>query len=139
MNFSDLSTAFANVHWLSVIVAAISAFIIGGIWYGPIYGRPWMKELGFLEEDLQKRSIKTTYGVSLILTFIAALVLEICIGPEATWLSGALFGFIAGLGWVATFLGVLYLFEMKTFRLFFINAFYCVITLTAMGLILGAW
>ena len=135
----DFSTAFGNVHWLSVIISAVSAFIIGGIWYGPIYGRSWMKELGFLEEDLQKRSIKTTYGVSLILTFIAALILEMFIGPEATWLSGAIYGFIAGLGWVATFLGVLYLFEMKSFRLYFINACYCVIALTVMGLILGAW
>jgi hypothetical protein len=48
-------------------------------------------------------------------------------------------GALAGIGWVATAIGVNYLFERKSFRLFLINAGYMAVSLTIMGAILGAW
>ena len=135
----DLSTAIANVNWLSVIVAAISAFLLGGIWYGPLFGQAWMTEFGYTEEDLKKRSVPKTFGFSLVLAFIAALNLEMFIGAEADLAMGLGAGFLAGLGWVATFLGILYLFEMQSLRAYLVNAGYCVFSLTLMGAILGAW
>jgi len=135
----DLLTAIENINWLSVIVAAISSFLIGGIWYGPIFGKGWMTEFGFTEEDLKKKSIPKTFGLSLLLAFIAALVLESFIGEKADLMFGAMAGFFAGFGWVSTMLGILYLFEMKSLKAYFINAGYCIVALTIMGIILGAW
>ena len=135
----DLSTAIANVNWLSVMVAAISACLLGGIWYGPLFGQAWMTEFGYTEEDLKKRSVPKTFGFSLVLAFIAALNLEMFIGAEADLAMGLGAGFLAGLGWVATFLGILYLFEMQSLRAYLVNAGYCVFSLTLMGAILGAW
>jgi len=135
----DLVTAYESINWLSVVVAAISSFLIGGIWYGPIFGKSWMTEFDFTEEDLKKRSISKTFGLSLLLSFIAALVLEFFIGAEANLMYGAMAGFFAGFGWVATMLGILYLFEMRSLKAYIINAGYCIVTLTVMGTILGAW
>ena len=135
----DLALSLGNINWLSVIVAAVSAFLIGGIWYGPLFGRAWMTEFGFTEEDLKKRSIPKTFGLSLLLAFIAAINLEMFIGPEADITFGGMAGFFAGFGWVATLLGILYLFEMQTMKAYLINAGYCVVSLTVMGIILGAW
>jgi len=135
----DLVTTFENINWLSVIVAAISSFFIGGIWYGPIFGKSWMTDFGFTEEDLKKRGIPKTFGLSLLLSFIAALVLEFFIGADTDLIFGAMAGFFAGFGWVATFLGILYLFEMKSYQAYLINAGYCIVALTVMGIILGAW
>ncbi len=135
----DLSTAFTNINWLSVLVAAVSSFLVGGIWYGPVFGRAWMKAFNYTEEDLKKRSIPKTFGLSLLLAFFAALILDMFIGPEADIVFGGLAGFFAGIGWVATFIGILYLFEMQTLKVFFINAGYCVVSLTLMGIILGSW
>ncbi len=135
----DLVTAFENTNWLSVIVAAISTFLIGGIWYGPIFGKGWMTEFGFTEEDLKKRSMPKVFGLSLLLSFIAALVLELFIGAESDLMFGAMAGFFAGFGWVSTMLGILYLFEMRSIRAYLINAGYCIVSLTLMGVILGAW
>ena len=98
----DLVTTFENINWLSVIVAAISSFFIGGIWYGPIFGKSWMTEFGFTEEDLKKRSIPKTFGLSLLLSFIAALVLEFFIGADTDLIFGAMARFFAGFGWVLT-------------------------------------
>ncbi len=135
----DLTTALQSINWLSVVIAALSTFLIGGIWYGPIFGKSWMQAFGYTEEDLKKRSVPKTFGLSLLLAFIAALILEMFIGPEADIAFGSMAGFFAGLGWVSTFLGILYLFEMQTMKVFLINAGYCVLSLTLMGLILGSW
>ncbi|NER13668.1 DUF1761 family protein [Leptobacterium flavescens] len=135
----DLASAFENINWLSVLAAAVSSFLLGGIWYGPLFGRAWMKEFGFTEDDLKKRNIPKTFGLSLILAFIAAFILDMFIGYEADLMFGMMAGFFAGLGWVATFTGIQYLFEMKSFKAFYINAGYSVISLMLMGIILGAW
>lgn len=135
----DMGTAFTNINWLSIIVAGVSAFLIGGVWYGPLFGRAWMKEFGFTEDDLKQRNIPKTFGLSLVLALFAAINLDMFIGAEASLSFGAMAGLLAGIGWVATFMGIIYLFEMRSLAAFLINAGYCVIALTTMGAILGAW
>ncbi len=136
MNFD---AALGNIHWISVFVAAVSSFVTGAVWYGPLFGKAWMNAFGISEEALKKRSAAFTFTFSFILAFIAALMLEMFIGSDATFAFGAIAGFLAGFGWVATFLGILYLFEMRSLSAYLINAGYCIITLTIMGAILGAW
>ena len=135
----DVASSLSTINWLSVIVAAVSAFLVGGIWYGPVFGRAWMAAFNFTEEDLKKRNVGKTFGLSLLLSFVAALVLDMFIGAEAGLVFGMMAGFFAGFGWVATFIGIIYLFEMQSMKSFAINAGYCIVSLTAMGAILGAW
>ena len=40
-------------HW-AAIVAAISTFVIGGLWYRPLFGKKWMEANGFTEDDMKK-------------------------------------------------------------------------------------
>lgn len=84
----DIATAFGSMNWLAVLVAAVSSFVIGGLWYGPLFGRAWMQAFGFTEEDLKQRSVPKTFGLSLLLAFVAALILEMFIGPEADLVFG---------------------------------------------------
>ncbi len=135
----DMATVFSNINWLSVIVAAVSSFLVGGIWYGPLFGRAWMQAFGLSEEDLGKRNMPMVFGLALLLALIASINLEMFIGAEAGLAFGTAAGFFAGLGWVATFLGIIYLFEMQSMKAYLINAGYCVVALTLMGAILGAW
>ncbi len=135
----DLTTALGNINWLSVLAAAISSFLVGGIWYGPLFGRAWMEEFGFTEEDLKKRPPGKTFGLSLLLAVIAAAILDMFIGHQATMAFGTIAGFFAGLGWVATFIGILYLFEMQSLKAYLVNAGFCIVSLTVMGTVLGAW
>ncbi|WP_299212551.1 DUF1761 domain-containing protein [uncultured Aquimarina sp.] len=133
----DLATTFEAINWLSVIIATLSTFLLGGIWYGPLFGHIWMDLFNFTKDDLKNRSIPKTFGISLLLAFIATVILEMFIGKEADIIFGTLAGFFAGFGWVATFLGILYIFEMKSLKAYFINAGYCILSLTLMGAILG--
>ena len=124
----------------AVIVAALSTFLIGGLWYSTaLFGKPWMRENGFTEETLKGRNMAKIFGLAFLLAIIAAFNLAMFLGPEDRPAMGALWGFAAGFGWVATFVGTHYLFERKSFTLFLINAGYSIVALTLMGVILAAW
>lgn len=57
-----MATALSNINWLSVIAAVVSSFLVGGIWYGPVFGRAWMQAFGLSEEDLGKRNLPMVFG-----------------------------------------------------------------------------
>jgi hypothetical protein len=129
-----------QLNFLAVIGAALSTFLIGGLWYSPgVFGKAWMKENGFTEEDIKGRNAAKVFGLAFVLAIVSAINLAMFMGPENDPTMGALWGFLAGAGWVATFVGTHYLFERRSFKLFLINAGYSVIALTVMGIILAAW
>jgi len=129
-----------QLNYLAIVAAAISTFIIGGLWYSPaVFGKAWMRENGFKEEDMKKGNMVKIFGLAFVLGLIAALNLAMFMGPENNPTMGALWGFLAGAGWVATFVGTHYLFERKSFTLFLINAGYSIVALTIMGVIIAAW
>ena len=124
----------------AVLVAALSTFLIGGLWYSrALFGNLWMRENGFTDESLKGSNMTKIFGLAFLLALIAAVNLAMFLGPENRPEMGALWGFAAGFGWVATFLGTIYLFERKSFTLFLINAGYSIVSLTVMGVILAAW
>ena len=129
-----------QINYWAILVSALSTFVIGGIWYSPaVLGKAWMKENGFTEETTKKANMLKVFGLSFFLALISAFNLAMFMGPEDKPEMGALWGFLAGFGWVATFLGTYYLFEQRSFKLFLINAGYAIVSLTVMGVILAAW
>ncbi len=134
----DMSSGLAAVSWLGVVAATVSAFVVGGGWYGPLFGAAWAAHWRFTDDDLGRRDMRTVFGGSLLLSLVAAFVLELFIGPEGTWSVGLAAGLAAGVGWVATMLGILALFEGRSLASWAIDAGYCVVTLGVMGAILGA-
>jgi hypothetical protein len=127
------------VNWLAVAAAAVSSFVIGGLWYGPLFGRVWMRASGVGEDQARKANQGTIFAVSFVLQLIAALVLAMFIGAEAT-LSFALFAAgSVGIFWVAPAFGVVYLFEQRPLAHWAVNAGYHVVAFLVMGAIIGAW
>lgn len=129
-----------QLNYWAILVAALSTFLIGGLWYSPlVFGKAWMKENGFTEESMKGGNMAKIFGLAFVLGLIAAVNLAMFMGPENKPEMGALWGFLAGFGWVATFVGTHYLFERKSFKLFLINAGYSIVALTVMGIIIAAW
>lgn len=133
----DIST----INWLAVIAAALSTFLLGGVWYSPaLFGNAWMQENGFTEEQLKKRNMARIFGFSFVWGLIMSVNLAMFLNDPATDLSwGASAGFLAGFGWVAMAIFVLGLFEGRSTRLMLINAGYFIVSFVIMGVILGAW
>ncbi|HNV51979.1 MAG TPA: DUF1761 domain-containing protein [Tenuifilaceae bacterium] len=133
----DISTALQNLNWLAVLVAALSTFLIGGIWYA-IFEKGWMEANNFTKDDLHKRNIVLVFGLSFVLAFVMALNLALFIGDgDVTF--GTIAGFLAGFGWVALGLAIISLFENRSLKYILINGGYMVVSFTVMGIILGAW
>jgi hypothetical protein len=130
----------SKLNYMAVIVAALSAFVIGGVWYSPIlFGNLWMKETGLTDDVLRRRSMGLVFGSSFVLCLVIAFNLAAFLAgpPDLVW--GMTAGALAGVGWVATAMGVTYLFEMRSMRLFLVNAGFHAVAFVIMGGIIGIW
>lgn len=127
-----------EVNYLAILLAALSAFLLGGLWYSPVlFANRWMALTGQSEERLKSGSMPLIFGGAFLLNLIAAYVLAMFVGPLDVQYA-ALAGLSVGFCWVATGLGVNYLFERRPLGLWLINAGYFVLQFTIMGAIIGA-
>ncbi|HWM88324.1 MAG TPA: DUF1761 domain-containing protein [Kofleriaceae bacterium] len=127
------------MNYLAALVAALASFLIGGVWYSPIlFARAWMREAGLTEEQL-RRGVAKTFAGAFAMSIVAAVNLAFFLGPKATVAWGATAGALAGVGWVATSLATVFLFERRSVMLILIDAGYLAVAYTVMGAIIGAW
>jgi hypothetical protein len=133
----DIST----LNWFAVIVAALSNFLIGGLWYSPIlFGKVWMKENGFSENDLKKGNMPKIFGLTFLFSILMAFNLAMFLNDTNTTTSwGAIAGFLAGFGWVAMSIFTIGQFERKSTKYMLIHGGYVTISFVVMGLIIGLW
>ena len=128
-----------EVNWLAVGVATVASFAVGALWYSPLlFAKIWQREAGLTDEQLKSANMAMTFGGAFVLMFLAALVFAMFLGPEPGLHFGALAGLAAGLFWVTTSLGVSYLFERRSLKLWLINGGYNTVTFMVIGMILGA-
>lgn len=130
-----------SINWMAVIVAALSTFVVGGLWFSPLlFVKTWMAESGMTEEKSKQANMVKVFGGSFLLSLFAAINLAMYFGNTVvTAGEGALYGFLTGFGFVSMAIGVIYLFEQRSFKLFLINAGYQIVTFTIMGAIIGVW
>jgi hypothetical protein len=131
-----------NLHTLNlwaILVAALWAFVLGGIWYGPLFGAAWKRANGFTGEP-PAANMGKVFGISFILSLVMSFNLAMFLNdPKTTTAWGATAGFLAGFGWVMMGLGIVSLFERRPLSYVLINGGYLTVALTVMGAILGAW
>lgn len=129
------------LNWLAVVVSALSAFVIGGLWYGPLFGKAWQTLSGLSDEDIQQGHPAKIYGGAFVLNLVAAFGMGMVLQrhPSPDLVSGFNVGLLIGLAFVATTFGINYLFASKPLRLYLIDAGYMVVLMTVIGTILGAW
>jgi hypothetical protein len=131
---------FGQLNYWAILAAAVAAFMVGGTWYSPaLFGKAWQRETGLSDAQLAGRNAGLVFGVSFVLSLVAAFVFAMFLGPKPAFLFAFMAGLSAGIAWVATSFGINYLFESKSLRLFGINAGYHVAQYATMGAILGLW
>ena len=128
------------INWLAVIVAALSAFLVGGIWYSPaLFANAWMADSKLNVDELKAGSKLRSFGMTAVFSLVMAANLAAFLADAKTDLAwGTTAGFLAGI-WTFSAIAIHSLFELKSWRLILINGGYSLVSLTLMGAILGTW
>ncbi len=130
-----------SINHLAVFAAALSTFLLGGLWYSPVlFGVKWQKENNLTDEELKSGTPAKIFGLSFVFALVMSYNLAFFLGdPSIDLLMGTLYGFLTGFGWVAMGLLIIGLFERKSWSYMLINGGYMIVAFTIMGAILGVW
>ncbi|MDO7172131.1 DUF1761 domain-containing protein [Mariniflexile sp. AS56] len=157
------------VNLSAILLAAVSALVVGFIWYNPkVFGKAWMQEAGMTEESMKGANMAKIFALALLFAFMIGFILENLVIHQAGALSlvggdssvalqsysdfmsdygndfrtfkhGVLHGVMAGIFFALPILGTNALFERKSAKYIFINSGYWIVTLGIMGGIICAW
>ena len=126
------------VSLAATLVATVVGFVLGALWYGPLFGRAWMRAAGTTADALGRDvNAARTYAVTFVLGLIASYVFGLYLGPDPGRAFAVVLGAAAGLFWVATALATNYLFERRPIMLIVINGGYHAVRFTLIGLAFG--
>lgn len=158
-----------DVNFLAVLAAAVSALVVGFIWYNPkVFGNDWMQAAGMTEEQIKGWNMAKIFGLAFFFVFLLAFAMQFLtihqtgamgmVGGDVenalpsyaafmadygnvfrTFKHGALHGTIAGIFIALPIIGTNALVERKSAKYIFINAGYWVVTLAIMGAIVCGW
>ena len=158
-----------EINFLAIIAAAISALVVGFIWYNPkVFGNAWMQAADMSEEKIKGGNMAKIFGLAFFFAILLAFSLQFLtihqtgalgmIGGDPaialpsyeafmadygtafrTFKHGALHGTIAGLFIALPIIGTNALFERKSAKYIFINSGYWIVTLAIMGGIVCGW
>lgn len=124
----------------AILVSALSAFLIGGLWYSPLlFGRVWKTANHFDGHDDSPAGVKT-FAITFVFSLVMALNLAMFLNDAKTTAAwGASAGLLAGFGWVTMGIGIISLFERRSWKYVLVNGGYLTSALVTMGAILGGW
>ncbi|HSB27918.1 MAG TPA: DUF1761 domain-containing protein [Pyrinomonadaceae bacterium] len=132
---------FSRINYFAVLVAALSTFVLGGLWYSPaLFGKAWMRVNNFSESDVAGFSKARMFGWSFFFALVMSLNLAMFLatpGTNVVW--GMAAGALTGVGWVAMAIAIVGVFENKSWGYIAINGGYMIVAFVVMGAILGAW
>jgi hypothetical protein len=130
-----------EINFLALGSCALLSLVLGALWYGPLFGRAWLKLSGVRADAVKTADAVRGYLSSLLASFIQAAVLAALLALTGGdgWLFGLALGATVGIGLVATTLYGNDIFERRPFNLSCINAGYRIVWFAAAGAILGAW
>src|SRR4051794_19692947 len=134
----------SDINYWAVLVAALTAFIVGGIWYSALFGKLWVKLNGFSPEKVKEMQAKMSppkfFGGMILSYLVLALVLAFLMTglKEQNAAVGASVGFLVWLA-VAAINMTAHIASDKVFGLYCIDLGCELVYLVVMGALLGAW
>jgi hypothetical protein len=126
-----------NINLLAVLVAAACGFMVGGIWYGPLFGKTWQREIGLSDDQLKAGNPLKIYGTAFLFSVLSAVMLAHLFARTGVtdMLVIMMMSIGIALGFIVPAIGTNYLFGHKTGKLFAIDAGYWIAFYAAMGLV----
>ncbi|MYD46280.1 MAG: DUF1761 domain-containing protein [Gammaproteobacteria bacterium] len=128
-----------ELNWWAILVATLSSFVLGGLWYGPLFGKRWLRALGKSEYDLTPSAVP--FVIAFVTSFITCLAIAwlVFLLEINTWQQGALFGLIVGVAFIACSSISDGAFCRFSWALLAIQAVYRVLFCVIAGVIFAVW
>lgn len=137
------------VNYLAVLAAGILSVVIGSLWYGPLFGKEWMRmmkiKMPAKMDDAMKKEMMKSYTLTTLASLVMAYVLSHTLVFASTYMKvegisvGWSTGFWMWLGFVVPVSLNSVLWENKPWKLFGINVGYHLVNLLLMGSVLAVW
>ena len=133
-----------KINYPAVFVAAVVHFIIGGLWYGLIFGNKFIEISGWTPAQVEKIAAEShwsqyavAFATSLVLVYILAHFVQYTGAKGVT--GGMQTAFWLWLGFVATTQLATVIFEQRKLGLYLLNVGYQLVAGLICGAILAAW
>ena len=130
----------SGINILAAIVAALSSFALGGLWYSPaLFGNAWNRESGAVIKEMGRGHPAKVFGLAFVFSLVAAVAFAYLLGPAPSLEYALSRGLLVGLCFVAASFGINYQFANRSTLLWLIDGGYHVLQFVLFGLILGLW
>ncbi len=132
-----------DLNYLAILVAALVFFIVGGVWYAALFGRPWRNALNLNPDETVQA--QQDFPKALAVWFLSGLIISFVLVNFARALgaasfgSGVMVGFWAWLGFALPLSLNSLAFEKRSPHVFLINVGFYWVAFALMGGILAAW
>lgn len=130
-----------RTNYPAVLVAAIVYWLLGAVWYGFLFSKPWMALEHMTDAQASSMNPVLPYVITFALNLLIAFMLaQVCAWRNANTAGrGSAVGVLLWIGFVGPITYTTYMYEMRPMQLFAINEFFSLVGLCLMGAILGAW
>jgi len=140
-----------HLNFLAILAGVVASIVIGFLWYGPLCGKAWMKEMNVPpdhkpEPGVMRKSMIIMVVGSILTTYVLAWTVQGWRpsvwhagqdGPSLTY--GFFAAFFTWLGfYLPQHLGQV-AWERKSWKLFSINAAHSFVSLQVVAMILAVW
>jgi hypothetical protein len=125
------------MSWLAILIAALAPFVLGYLWYGPLFGKAWQKEAGLDDAAIARGNMPMIFGLTFVLNVVAAIVLAQLLGPRPSLGNAVWLGALLGFGLVAGSYCVSYLFAQRSFALMAIDGLYMAARVVLIAIVLA--
>lgn len=120
-----------------MLLAAVSSFMLGGLWYSPVlFGHAWNAQNGGVQSAGHPAKV---FGVSFLFSLLAATAFAMLLGPAPSLKRALGTGLLVGFACVAASFGINYQFANRSFKLWLIDGGYHTMQFVLFGLVLGIW
>ena len=137
------------INYLALLACAVASMVLGSLWYGPLFGKSWMKEMGISKPDTMDAKMKKEMNKSYSLMFVGSLVMAYVLAHSLVFAStylkvegvsaGVMAGFWSWLGFIAPVTLGSVLWEHKSWKLWMLNNGYQLVNICVAGVILALW
>lgn len=129
----------SDINLLAVLVAALSSFLLGGLWYSKVlFGPAWQRAESDNRDPKQGHPAKV-FGLSFAFALVAAFAYALLMPAKPDVAAALSQGALVGAGLVAASFGINYQFANRKGVLWLIDGGYHTAQFAIYGVILGLW